>query len=109
MRLRRKTKKTRKRKSGGSKKTPSSSTKRKAAKKIQNKVRTRRNKRSTAATKVQSLARMLKGKRLANQEKDIDDEIQFLRDRLSKSKYDYASSSDDSEEAREIKWMRRTR
>ena len=109
MLLRRKINKSRKRKSGGSRKTRTSSRTRKAVKTIQNKVRSRQRAKTKAATKVQSLARMLRGQKLAREERDIDEEIAFIRSGLSKPKYNYPSSSDDSEEDEEIKWIRRAR
>jgi len=127
MLLRRKINKSRKRKSGGSRKTRTSSRTRKAVKtiqnkvrsrqraktkaatKVQNKVRSRQRAKTKAATKVQSLARMLRGQKLAREERDIDEEIAFIRSGLSKPKYNYPSSSDDSEEDEEIKWIRRAR
>jgi len=59
---------------GGSR-SSRSSRRHKAAKKIQGKARTRQHRRrSKAATKLQTRGRMLRAKRLARQEKEIDDE-----------------------------------
>jgi len=72
--------KTRKKTYGGSR-SPQSSTRRKAATKIQRKARSvqRRKKKSKAATKLQTRGRILRAKRLSRQEKEMDDEIAWVR------------------------------
>lgn len=67
---------------GGSR-SSRSSRRHRAAKKIQSKARTRQHRRrSKAATKLQTRGRMLRAKRvkrLARQEKEIDDEVDLIR------------------------------